>query len=528
MHTLTLHGDGLTLGAAVRAVTGAGATIEISDEARDRVVASRAVIDRAVADGRAVYGVTTGFGKLQNVAIAPDQRERLQRNLVVSHAAGVGPALPPHEARTILLLRIQSLIRGNSGVTPSLADRLVRIFNSGLAPVVPEQGSVGASGDLAPLAHVAWLVLGEGECILPDGTRAGAADALRAAGIEPVYLLREKEGLALLNGTQFMTALAALALVRADHLLRLADLACAASLDALQFSVRPFDPRVQAVRPHPGQAVTAANVRRLLEGSTILASHSGPHKVQDAYCVRCAPQVHGAARDALRHVRDVIEREMNSTTDNPLVFAEEGDVVSGGNFHGEPVALACDYMTIALAEIGSISERRIESLVNPDLSSGLPAFLARHPGVESGMMIGQVTAAALASEDKALSHPASVDSIPTSANQEDHVSMGPIAVRKARMVLRNVERILGIEMIAAAEGLEHRRAGAGLPPGGAPTAPLCSGRGVEAAIARLRERVPPMACDRVLANDFEAVDALVRDGSLVAAAEAAAGPLRGL
>lgn len=520
MRTLVLRGTGLSVADAVAAVR-SPTRLEIAPEARARVAASRAVIDRAVDEGRAVYGVTTGFGRLQNVAIAPAERARLQRNLVLSHAAGVGEPIPRDEARLLLLLRIQSLVRGHSGVTQALVDRLVRIYGSGIAPYVPAQGSVGASGDLAPLAHAALLVLGEGTCFAPDGSRVAAADALRAAGIEPAYVLREKEGLALLNGTQFMTALAATLLVRADHLLRLADLACATSLDALLFSAVPFDPRIHAARPHPGQEATAWNVRRLLEGSTILPSHAGPHKVQDAYCVRCAPQVHGAARDALRHVRDVVEREMNATTDNPLVFGDDGGVLSGGNFHGEPVALAADYAAIALAEIGSISERRVETLVNPDLSSGLPAFLARQAGVESGFMIAQVAAAALASEDKALAHPASVDSIPTSANQEDHVSMGPIAVRKAQRILRNVERIVGIELLAAAEGLEHRRF-----LGGAETGR--SGAGVEAAVARLRRVVPPLSGDRILHDDFEAVDALIRDGSLVAAAEAAAGTLVGL
>jgi histidine ammonia-lyase len=521
MNVLVLRGEGLSLAEAVAAAETPGARISAAPEAMARVAASRAVIDRAVADGRPVYGVTTGFGKLQNVAIPPEDRLKLQRNLVLSHAAGIGAPIAREDARLILLLRVQSLLRGHSGATPALLDRLIRIFNAGVAPVVPEQGSVGASGDLAPLAHVALLAIGEGDAFAADGTRAPAADVLRGAKLDASFVLREKEGLALLNGTQFMTALAARALVGADRLLRLADLAVASSLDALLFSVRPFDPRLHAARPHPGQAATADNVRRLLDGSTIGPSHAGPHKVQDAYCVRCAPQVHGASRDAIRHVRDVVVREMNATTDNPLVFADaggdpsDGEVISGGNFHGEPVALAGDYLAIALSEIGAISERRIETLVNPDLSSGLPAFLAPHAGVESGLMIAQVAAAALASENKSLAHPASVDSIPTSANQEDHVSMGPIAVRKARTILRNVERIVGIELLAAAEGLERRR-------------PLRSGRGVEAAISHLRASVPAMTSDRVLSTDFEKVDALVRDGSLVAVAEAAAGPLAGL
>lgn len=502
--TLVLRGDGLTIEDAVAAAATPGARIEIAPQAMERVAASRAVIDRAVAAGEAVYGVTTGFGKLQSRTIPPDDRERLQRNLVLSHAAGVGPHLAPEEARLVLLLRIQSLVRGNSGVTPALVARLVDLFNAGVSPVVPEQGSVGASGDLAPLAHVALGVIGEGDLVLA-GRRVPAAEALRRSGIDPVYRLREKEGLALLNGTQLMTAIGARTVARAESLLRHADLACALSLDALCFSVRPFEARVQTVRPHPGQAVTAANVRALLAGSTILPSHAGPHKVQDAYSVRCAPQVHGACRDALRYVREVVEREMNATTDNPLVFPEDDAVVSGGNFHGEPVALACDHLALLAAEIGSISERRTETLVNPDLSGGLPAFLASHPGVESGYMIAQVTAAALVSENKSLAHPASVDSIPTSANQEDHVSMGPIAARKARSVVRNAERVLQIEILCAAEGLERRR-------------PLRTGHALEAVVAALRTRVPAATSDRILANDFEAVDTLYCEGAFLAAA----------
>jgi histidine ammonia-lyase len=505
---LLLSGQGLTLEEAVRAATSPKARIKADPKAMRRVTRSRAVVDAALAERRPVYGVNTGFGKLQGKAIAHADLMKLQRNLVLSHACGVGTAFSEAETRLMMLLRVQSLLRGHSGVTTALVERLVALWNAGVVPVVPQQGSVGASGDLAPLAHIALTVIGEGEAVF-DGRRSSSAEALAAAGLAPTYELREKEGLGLLNGTQAMTAVGLLALDRAERLLRHADLAVAMTLDGLLYSVKPFDARVQDVRPHPGQAVTAANVRALLAGSAILESHAAPHgKVQDPYSVRCAPQVHGACRDALAHVRDVLVREANSTTDNPLVFVEDGAVVSGGNFHGEPVAMACDYLAIAAAEIASISERRIENLVNPDIS-GLPPFLARDAGLCSGLMMAQVTAAALVSENKVLAHPASVDSIPTSANQEDHVSMGPIAARKARDVVANAERVLAIELMAAAEAIEHRR-------------PLRSGKGVEAAHAAIRKSVAPLVHDRLLATDFAAMSELMASGTLLAAVDRAA------
>lgn len=513
MSVLALSGDGLRLRDAVRAVSAPGMRIEATPAAMERVAASRAVVDRALAEGRPVYGVNTGFGKLQSRAVQETGRLRLQRNLLLSHACGVGPAFSAVESRLMLLLRIQMLLRGHSGVTPALVERLVAMWNAGLAPVVPQQGSVGASGDLAPLAHLALPVIGEGH-VEYQGERLASRVALERAGLPVTYELREKEGLALLNGTQAMTAVGMLALGRAERLLRHADLAAAMTIDALLYTSTPFEERIQAVRGHPGQFVTAANVRALLEGSEILVSHPGPHKVQDAYSVRCAPQVHGAARDAMAHVRDVLVREANATTDNPLVFTDSGDVVSGGNFHGEPVAMACDYLKIATAELASISERRIESLVNPDLS-GLTPFLSPDPGVNSGFMMAQVTAAALVSENKVLAHPASVDSVPTSANQEDHVSMGPIAARHARDVVANAERVLVIELLCAAQALHLRR-------------PLRSGAGVEAAIEVLRDHVPPLAEDRLLADDFAQVHELMRTQLLLIAAEAAAGPIVGL
>jgi histidine ammonia-lyase len=511
---LVLSGDALTLADAVRAVASPGVRLTASPAAMKRVKASRAVIDEALAAGHAVYGVNTGFGKLQSLAIGAADLKRLQHNLVVSHACGVGDPFSAEETRLMMLLRIQSLLRGHSGVTPGLVERMLAIWNAGVVPVVPQRGSVGASGDLAPLAHIALTVIGEGDATW-RGRRMPSAKALTRAGLPARYDLHEKEGLGLLNGTQAMTSVGLLALSRADALLRHADLATAMTLDALRYSVKPFDARVHRVRPHPGQAVTAANVRGLLKGSAINASHAKPHgKVQDPYSVRCAPQVHGACRDAMSHVRDVLVREANSTTDNPLVFTDDGSVVSGGNFHGEPVAMACDYLAIAAAELGSISERRIENLVNPDIS-GLVPFLARDAGLGSGLMMAQVTAAALVSENKSLCHPASVDSIPTSANQEDHVSMGPIAARKARDVVANAERVLAIEFLCAAEAMEHRR-------------PLKSARPVEAAHAAIRKSVKPLLHDRLVAKDIAAALELMASGELLAAAEKAGGRVVGI
>ncbi len=511
---LVLDGHGLTLADVRRVLAEPRLTARVTESAWERVRASRAVIDAAIDSGAAVYGVTTGFGKLQNRAIAPADRLRLQLNLVRSHACGVGPMLDSGTARLVVLLRLQSLVRGHSGVTPELVRRLLDIWNAGLAPAIPEQGSVGASGDLAPLAHAALAALGEGAFLGACGGVRPAAGALRDAGLATSYVLREKEGLALLNGTQLSTAIGLAALAHADALLRHADLLTALTLDALLYSATPFRAEIHAARPHPGQAATAANVRALLAGSEIVRSHPGPHKVQDAYSVRCAPQVHGAVRDALAYVHDVLEREANATTDNPLVLVATGEVVSGGNFHAEPVALACDHMAIAVAELASIAERRIESLVNADLSQ-LPAFLAPEPGVCSGLMMAQVTAAALVSENKALAHPASVDSVPTSAGQEDHVSMAPIAARKARAICENVEAVLAIELVAAAEALEYRR-------------PLRAGPAIEAVHALLRTHVPRLTDDRVLADDIAAARVLIRSGALLDAAEAHCGPLAGV
>jgi histidine ammonia-lyase len=523
---LELSGDGLTLADAERLLHGRVESLHLASTARKRVERSRRVVMDLLESGETIYGVNTGFGKLANQRIEPHEVLALQENLLRSHAVGMGSLLPLGVARLAVALRIQALAKGYSGVTPDLIDALIAVYNRGVVPAIPEQGSVGASGDLAPLAHLALVVIGEGHAFVRAGSVSDGAvnpsltlparkalsgrAALRRVHLSP-YKLQAKEGLALINGTQISTALLADALVRAWHLARVADVAAAMTLEATRSSVRPFDPRIQSIRPHPGQIASAANVRKLLEGSEIIPSHADCGKVQDAYSIRCVPQVHGTLRDALTYITSVVEREMNSATDNPLVFADTGEVLSGGNFHAQPIALASDLLSASVTDLSSISERRTENLVNPDLS-GLPGFLTPHAGLNSGMMIVQVLAAALVSENKSLSFPASVDSIPTSANREDHVSMAPAAARKARTIVTNATRVLAAEVLCAAQGLEFRR---GLRPG----------RGAEAAYAHVREHVRPMGRDRTLHRDLEAVERLIRTGSLLAAVEAACGKL---
>ncbi len=507
MSVITLNGNDLSL-ADLFAVA-AGAPVAFSAEAVAAMQASRAVVDGAVSRGDVIYGVNTGFGNFADVRIGSDDLEALQRNLVRSHAAGVGPTLPTLETRALMVLRANVLAKGFSGARVETAQLLIECLNRGIHPKVPEQGSVGASGDLAPLAHVALLLIGEGECEL-DGRTMKAAQALSAAGLQPV-VLGAKEGLALINGTQLMTAIAGLALLEAEILTRTADVVAAMTVDALLGTDVAFDPRIHAARPHPGQSASARNLKRLLMGSDLRESHRNCGRVQDAYSLRCAPQVHGACRDAMAFVRRTLEIEMNSATDNPMVFADSGELLSGGNFHGEPAAMAADFLAIATAEIGGISERRIERLVNPSLS-GLPAFLTEHGGLRSGFMMAHVTAAALASENKSLCHPASVDSITTSANKEDHVSMGPIAARKARAVVANVRRILAIEALAAAQAIEFHR-------------PLRTSEGLEAAHEALRFVVPAYDADRIMGPEIEAAAELVRTGALTRAAEEKCGAM---
>ena len=466
--------------------------------ARERMAASRAVIDRVVASGETVYGVTTGFGDLADVRISPEQTATLQRNLVRSHAAGVGEPLPEEVVRAMLVLRVNALAVGLSGVRPELADLLVAMLNAGVHPHIPSRGSVGASGDLAPLAHLALVVIGEGEAEV-GGRRLAGAEALAAAGLEPMEL-QAKEGLALLNGTQLMAALGALAAADARQLVIAADVVGAMSLEAMLGTASAFDEALIGARPHPGQVASAARLRGLLADSEIGASHrSSPHRLQDPYSLRCMPQVHGAVHDALAPLEGVLAVEMNAATDNPLVFPD-GRVVSGGNFHGEPVALALDHARVALTALATISERRTARLVDARLS-GLPAFLAVEPGLESGLMIAQYTAAALVNELKTVAHPASVDTIPTSANQEDHVSMGATSALLLREAVDRVTAVLAIEALCAARGLDLR-------------APLRPGRGVATAHSAVRAVVTPLAADRPPGPDIAALAQLIAGGGL--------------
>ncbi len=505
---LVIDGASLDL-AGLESVARDGRKVALGEAARGAVAASRRVVDQAVARGDVVYGVTTGFGSFADVHIPLDRLRELQINLLRSHAAGVGAPLGAPETRALMLLRANVLAKGFSGVRLETLERLVELLNRGMLPVVPSQGSVGASGDLAPLAHLALALVGEGECVL-DGRRQPAAEALNAVGLAPL-VLEPKEGLALVNGTQLVTAIGALALAEGLRLVGSADVIGALTLDALRGTDTAFDPRIHAARPHPGQSASARNLARLVQGSALRESHRDCSAVQDAYSLRCMPQVHGAVRDALDHAARVFAVEMNAATDNPMVFADTGAILSGGNFHGQPVALAADFIAIALSSLAAISERRAERLVNPALS-GLPAFLAREGGLHSGLMMAQVTAAALASENKSLAHPASVDSIPTSAGKEDHVSMGPTAAWKAARVAANASRVLAIELLAACEALEFRR-------------PLRSSAALEAVHALVRTRAGSHGQDRVLSPEIEALAELVRSGAVVGAAESACGRL---
>ena len=486
MRTLRLDGNGLGL-PELSAVADRGVRVALSPAARRAMQASRRVVDRAIRSGERVYGVTTGFGKFADVAIPRERIEALQRNLIRSHAAGVGTPLPDRAVRAMIALRVNALARGCSGIRVATVETLLAMLAADVLPVVPSQGSVGASGDLAPLAHLALALIGEGR-VRVRGRETTAASALRRARIRPVALAA-KEGLALINGVQMSVAVGGLALQRALELSRIADVVGAVSLDAARGSDAAFDPRIMAARPHPGAAQSAANLRALLRGSAIRESHRGCGRVQDNYALRCMPQVHGAARDAFAHALGVLEREMNSATDNPLVFAGRGDIVSGGNFHGAPVGLALDYAAIAAADLASISERRIEKLVNPALSD-LPAFLVEEGGLHSGLMMAQVTAASLVSECKVLAHPASVDSIPTSAAKEDHVSMSPIAARKFAAIVENLEGVLAIELMAAFQAMDFLR-------------PLKSSTPIERVRRSFRAVVRTWEEDRVLAEDLE-------------------------
>ena len=506
---VVLDGGPLAL-EAVSAVARGGARVALAPAAVATVDAARAFVDRLAGSDDPVYGITTGVGKLKDVVIPASERAALQRNLVLSHAGGVGAPLAVDETRAVMLLLAASLARGASGVRSRVVDTVVRCLNASVHPVVPEQGSVGSSGDLAPLAHVAACLIGEGEAWV-DGKRVPARDALAGAGIEPLSL-ETKEGLALLNGTHLMAGLGALAVLDATELARLADVTGAMSLEALMGSNAAFEERIHRLRPHPGQLTVAANLRALTEASAIIASHADCTRVQDAYSLRCMPQVHGAAREAIAFARTVLERELASVTDNPLVFPDDGVVRSGGNFHGEIVGTALDTLAIGLAQLGGIAERRIDRLLNPLTNEGLPAFLASDRGLNSGYMIAQYVAASLVSELKLAAHPASVDSIPTSGLQEDYNAMAGASALKLRRAVGLARQVVAIELLVAAQALDLRL-------------PLTAGRGTAAAREAVRLRIPTLGADRYLKADLDAALALVLDGTVLGAAERAAGEL---
>jgi histidine ammonia-lyase len=503
-----LDGQSLSIEDVVRVARNPAIRVSVNREARRTLLQSRELVERAIKSGQTIYGINTGFGKLANVRIPPDQLDQLQINLIRSHAAGVGTPLSPPVVRAIILLRANVLVRPTSGVRSELVDALVAMLNAGVIPFVPEQGSVGASGDLAPLSHIGLALMGEGQVLSRTGA-VPAAEALPAGGLTP-YRFAPKEGLSFINGTQAQTALLALLVHDAKVLWRTSVGATAMSLEALRGTPAPLDPRIHVARPHRGQMEAAALMRALLENSEIRESHrENDPRVQDAYSLRCAPQVLGAVADAIRFAEETVAVELNASTDNPLVF-ENGDVISGGNFHGQPVAQALDVLALTLTTLQAIAERRVERLVNPDLSQGLPAFLTRDPGLSSGLMMVQITAASLVAESRALAMPASIGSIPTDANQEDFVPMGMAAAFKAGRILTNAQRVVAAELLCASQGLEYLK-------------PLVPGRGVAALYGRLRTlqpAVPPLTADRPPAPDLERVARAVAEGDLDPGGEA--------
>jgi len=497
MKTIALDGISLSLQDLID-IGEKRAVVSMSDEAREKVKASREVVDRIVADNQVVYGVTTGFGQFADVVIPPEQVEQLQYNLIRSHSAGVGHYFSEDLSRMIMALRANVLAKGRSGISAEVLELLIAMINKEIYPLIPEKGSVGASGDLAPLAHLASVMIGEGRARYED-IEGNGKEVLERVGLEPCKL-RAKEGLALINGTQVMTAVGAKALHIALNLAEMADIAGALTLEALRGTLTAFDDRIHQERPYQGQLECAANIRRLLNESEIIPSHKDCAKVQDSYTLRCIPQVHGPVRDTLEYAEKMLTIEMNSATDNPMVFAEDGELLSGGNFHGQSVAFLMDFLKIALAELGNISERRTERLVNPALSE-LPAFLVLEGGLNSGLMVSQVTAAALVSENKVLCHPASIDSIPTSGNKEDHVSMGTISARKALDVVDNVETILAVELLAAAQALEFLK-------------PLKPAKPLVPVVNKIREHISPWDKDRNMATDILKMKELIHDRSI--------------
>ncbi len=505
---ISINGTDLTIEQVI-AVARRNEPVCLSDEARRHVLAARDYVDEKLANRAIIYGLTTGFGKFSDTFVPEEETAALQRNLIISHACGMGAPLPREVVRGAMLLRCNALARGNSGIRLSTLETLLEMLNRGVHPVIPEKGSLGASGDLAPLAHMVLVMLGEGEAEYQSVNMPGR-DAMQAAGI-PTVQLAAKEGLALINGTQIMTSIACGVVYDAAMLAKTADIAAAMTCEAQLGIKKAFDPKVQALRGQPGQVTVASNLLRILEGSQ-LAFDLNPDKVQDAYAIRCTPQIHGASRDAIGYVWDVVSREINAVTDNPLIFPQEDEVISGGNFHGQPMALAMDFLGIALSEYANVSERRTERLVNPTLSNGLPAFLTRHGGVHSGFMIAQYAAASMVSENKVYAHPASVDSIPSSAGQEDHVSMGTTAARKARMILDNSQKVLAIELFAAAQALWLR--------GEEKLSPA-----TRAVYEHIRAVIPAIDTDVVMYPLMAQADAMVKSGDIAAWAEAVCGPL---
>lgn len=509
--TVILDGESLTIETlvAVARSTPGEPEVKLSPVVFDRLSKVRRLIQEAVSKQRVIYGVTTGFGALSTAVLSKGQTKELQRNILLSHSAGVADPFDLETTRAIMILRAHSLAKGYSGIRPETLQVLVDMINKGVYPVIPQRGSVGASGDLAPLAHMGLVLIGEGEAFY-HGERLSGGEAMSRAGL-PTLQLEEAEGLALINGTQVMTAIGALVVHDATLLMKAADIAAGISLEVLMGSNIQLNPKIHTVRPHPGQSLTAENLRRLTADSAIISSHKDCTRVQDAYSIRCIPQVHGASRDALEYARRVITTEMNSATDNPLFFVETGEVLNGGNFHGQPVALATDFLSMGLAEMANISERRIERLVNPYLS-GLPAFLIKDPGLNSGLMLAQYTAAALVSENKTLCYPACVDSIPTSANKEDHVSMGTISARKCAKVLRNAQYVIAIELLCAAQAMDL-------------FTNLKPGHGTLEAYNLIRQYVSHMESDRVISKDIETLYNLVKNGTLVECVEKKLGKL---
>jgi len=501
MNKVIIDGNSLTLDQIIK-VSRKFYKVELSQDAIKKVIKNREVVDRYVEEEKVVYGITTGFGKFSDVVISKDEAENLQRNLIVSHACGVGNPLEEDIVRATMLLRANALAKGYSGIRLETLNTLIKMLNSGIHPVIPEKGSLGASGDLAPLSHMVLVMIGEGEAVYKDKLMDGK-HAMDEAKIEPVKLT-SKEGLALINGTQVMTAIGSLTLYDCKNLAKVADIAAALTVEAQRGIIDAFDKRVHEVRPHKGQIDCAINLNKLLENSS-LTTRQGEIRVQDAYTLRCIPQIHGATKDAIKYVEDKINIEINSATDNPLIFTEDDKVISGGNFHGQPMAIAFDFLGIAIAELANVSERRIERLVNPQLS-GLPAFLTEKGGINSGFMITQYSAASLVSENKVLAHPASVDSIPSSANQEDHVSMGTIAARKAREIYKNSVNVLGIELMAAAQGVDFYKN-------------YSLGKGTKIAYETVRSHVSKLNEDRVMYIDINKCANLIFSNELVEAVE---------